>query len=121
MKSSIDVINISIMSGVEDGKVYEFEKDPIIIGRHSTDDVNLAYDSRVSRHHARISKDGNIYYVEDVGPEWRGSKTGTFVKDIRIDKKTAITSGELILIGNVWIKFETKCINKPLQMLSESR
>jgi len=105
MTSIISTI-ITVMSGADDGKVFEFEKTPIALGRHADDDVYLPYDARVSRHHARITHDGESYFIEDVGPEGKGSNNGTYVRDKKISTKTPISSGEMILLGNVWIKFD---------------
>ena len=95
------------MSGAEDGKVFGLEKTPIILGRHPDDDVHLPYDSRVSRHHARITQKGDSYFIEDMGPEGKGSTNGTYVGEKKIGAKTAISSGEMILLGSVWVKFES--------------
>ena len=105
---SSDGLKITVMSGAEDGKIFELKKTPIILGRHPDDDVCLPYDSRVSRHHARITKKGNLYFIEDVGPEEKGSTNGTYVGDKKIGAKTAISSGEMILLGSVWVKFESQ-------------
>jgi len=102
----LDGVKITVMSRAEDGKVFELEKTPIVLGRHPDDDVCLPYDSRVSRHHARITKKGDSYFIEDVGPEGKGSTNGTYVGEKKIGAKTAISSGEMILLGSVWIKFE---------------
>lgn len=100
-------VRITVMSGAEDGKVFELEKTPIILGRRADDDVCLPYDSRVSRHHARITKEGDVYFIKDVGPEEKGSTNGTYVGDKKIAAKTSISSGEMILLGSVSVKFES--------------
>jgi len=97
---------ITVMSGVDDGKVFKFDKTPIVLGRHHEDDVCLPYDTRVSRHHARITKEGRAYFIEEVGPNGRGSTNGTFVNEKRITCRTSISTGDMILLGNVWVKFE---------------
>jgi len=107
---SLDGVRITVMSGAEDGKIFELEKTPIILGRHPDDDVCLPYDSRVSRHHARITQKGDSYSIEDVGPEGKGSTNGTYVGDKRIAPKTVISSGEMILLGSIWIRFEAKTV-----------
>lgn len=105
---SSPVIKISVMSGADDGKVFELIKTPITLGRHPDDDICIPYDTRVSRHHARITREGETYYIEDVGPKGEGSTNGTYIGDKKIDTKTAISSGELILLGGVLIKFELR-------------
>lgn len=105
-------IVITVMSGAEDGKVIEMDKTSIMIGRHPDDDVCLPYDTRVSRHHARITKEGNSYFIEDVGPEGKGSTNGTYLGDgvegMKITQKTPLASGSMLLLGTIWIKFEMK-------------
>jgi pSer/pThr/pTyr-binding forkhead associated (FHA) protein len=101
-------IVITAMSGAEDGKTFELSKTPFMLGRHRDDDVCLPYDTRVSRHHARITKEGKTYFIEDVGPEGKGSTNGTYVNDNKITDKTPISTGETVLLGSVWIRFEVK-------------
>ncbi len=103
----LERLNITIMSGAEDGKVFEFNSTPITLGRHPEDDVYLPHDKRVSRHHARITREGDSYLIEDVGPEGKGSKNRTYVNDKIITARTVISSGEMILLGSVWVKFES--------------
>ena len=105
---SIGHIVITVMSGADDGKVFEFDKTPIIVGRHLEDDVCLPYDTRVSRHHGRITKEGKTYFIEEAGPEGKGSTNGTFVNEKRIISKTPISAGDMILLGSVWVKFEAR-------------
>lgn len=103
----MDIVT-TVMSGAEDGKTFELSKTPFMLGRHPDDDVCLPYDTRVSRHHARINKEGKAYFIEDVGPEGKGSTNGTYVNDKKTTGKTLISTGEMVLLGGVWIKFETK-------------
>jgi pSer/pThr/pTyr-binding forkhead associated (FHA) protein len=100
-------IKITVMSGADDGKVFELYKIPVIMGRHVDDDVWLKYDNRVSRHHARITQQGDVYFIEDIGPEGKGSTNGTYVENERIETTVPVKSGEIILLGSVWIKFES--------------
>jgi len=101
-------IKITVMSGADDGKVFELDKTPIMLGRHQNDDVFLPYDTRCSRHHARITKEGKSYFIEDIGPEGKGSTNGTYVGEKRIGAKTAISSGEVIILGGVLVRFESQ-------------
>jgi len=105
-----EYIKITVLSGAEDGKVYRFEKNPITLGRHQDDDVFLPDDSRVSRHHARITKEDGSYFIEDIGPQGKGSTNGTYVDQTKITGKTPIITGQIVGIGTLWIKFETRNI-----------
>jgi pSer/pThr/pTyr-binding forkhead associated (FHA) protein len=104
----INRIVITVMSGVEDGKVFDLDGTPIMLGRHPEDNVFLPYDTRTSRHHARITRESSSYFIEDVGPEGKGSTNSTYLHDNKITGKTAINSGDVLLLGNVWVKFEVK-------------
>lgn len=104
----IDHIVITVMSGADDGKVFQFDKTPVMVGRHPEDDVCLSYDTRVSRHHARITKEGKTYFIEEVGPEGKGSTNGTFVNEKRITSKTPLSTGDMILLGSIWVRFEVR-------------
>jgi pSer/pThr/pTyr-binding forkhead associated (FHA) protein len=105
-----EYIKITILSGAEDGKVYRFEKNPITLGRHPDDDVCLPDDKRVSRHHARITKEGGSYFIEDLGPQGKGSTNGTYVDQTKVTGKTLITTGQIVAIGTLWIRFEIRNI-----------
>ncbi|MDO8727097.1 MAG: FHA domain-containing protein [Candidatus Methanoperedens sp.] len=114
-------IFITIMSGAEDGKVFEFESTPIVLGRHEKDDVYLRFDNKVSRHHARITKEKVNYFIEDVGPEGKGSANKTYIIEDKAAKlipprsPTIVFSGAILKLGPVWLKFECKDDIKTLQ------
>ncbi len=97
---------IEVLNGVEDGKIFEFSKFPVTLGRHSSDDLCLSYDTSISRHHARIAKDDGCFSLEDVGREGKGSTNGTYLNGTRIIGKTLLSSGDTFLIGNVWLRFK---------------
>lgn len=100
-------IVVTVMSGADDGKVYELNKVPIVLGRRPENDVFLPYDTRVSRDHAIIGEEDVTYYIEDVGPDKKGSRNGTYVRNERIRDKTRISKGEMILLGHVWVRFDS--------------
>ena len=102
----LENIRITVMSGADDGKVFKLDKTPIILGRHPDDDVCLPHDNRVSRHHARITREGDSYFIEDVGPQGKGSTNGTSIGGTRITEKTPIAPGVMIALATVWVKFE---------------
>ena len=98
-------VTIEVLSGIEDGKVFEYSKFPVLLGRHHEDDLYLPYDASISRHHARIVRDGQTYFLEDVGREGKGSTNGTYLNNTRIVGKTLLSSGDIFLIGNVCLRF----------------
>jgi len=103
-------IAITILSGEQKGVVFQFDKTPVTLGRHADDDVYLIFDNTVSRHHARITEEGDSYFIEDVGPEGTGSTNGTYLndKEEKISTKTAIKSGDVARLGTALVKFEAR-------------
>jgi len=106
MKTSSVIIEV--LNGVEDGKKLEFSNFPITIGRHSSDNLYLPYDKNISRHHARIVRNGREYSLEDIGWEGRGSTNGTYLNGKLIAGKTYLSSGDTFLIGNVLFRFRVE-------------
>ena len=101
---------ITILDGEQKGVVFKFDKTPVTIGRHEDDDVYLIFDNTVSRHHARITEEGDSCFIEDAGPDGTGSTNGTYLndEDERISAKTAIKSGDVARLGSTPVKFEAR-------------
>jgi len=73
-------------------KTIESDKNEIMIGRNAANDIaieNLA----VSKQHARIVKQDEAYYIEDLD-----STNGTYLNKIRITKKD-LKNNDIIIIG----------------------
>jgi diguanylate cyclase (GGDEF)-like protein len=71
------------------------------LGRDDTNDIVLAHE-KVSRHHARIERDGAGCTLVDLA-----SRNGTFVNDARVAGSRLLAHGDLIRIGPVVFKFLT--------------
>ncbi|MCY2987778.1 MAG: SpoIIE family protein phosphatase [Planctomycetota bacterium] len=69
-----------VLNGPGVGNRLELTRDAATIGRQSDCEVALTAAERVSRHHARIVREGDSYFVVDLG-----SRNGTFVNDIRVE------------------------------------
>lgn len=74
--------------------IFEISKSEIKIGRHSDNDIVID-NIRVSRYHARILKEGEKWFIEDLG-----SSNGTFVNGKKI-KKALISDRDSVLIGGI--------------------
>ncbi len=90
--------------GKEEVKI--FGQNQVIIGRSTEDskpDIDLASDHQVSRPHARVWKEGQQCWIEDLG-----SKRGTKINDqeIKGKGKTPLQPGDMILIGETVLRVE---------------
>jgi serine phosphatase RsbU (regulator of sigma subunit) len=72
---------------------HELTGDRLVLGRSSTSDLPLA-DRFLSRHHARIVRDGDRYLVEDLG-----SRNGTLLNGSPVLAPTPIGPGDVIRIS----------------------
>jgi len=90
-----------LKSGPNAGLTYPVEGDLISIGRDASN-MLVVNDPEVSRRHARIYRQGERYYLEDLG-----STNGTAVNGVRLDTAYALQGGELITLGeNTHLLFE---------------
>ena len=64
--------------------------DNVVIGRSASADVAIS-DRFLSRHHARLCRRGDDWFVEDLG-----SRNGTLVNGTRISAPTAVKPGDVI-------------------------
>lgn len=85
--------HLIITRGPRTGDLIVLSASPITIGRVQPADAVISKDS-VSRQHARISREGSQYMVEDLG-----SSNGTFVNGQRIQGPTKIVNGDLVQLG----------------------
>lgn len=102
-------LSITLMSGPRDGETHVFElggrdQMTITIGRREGCDIMLAYDSQVSRLHARLIYDARDmeYFLEDVG-----SRNGTFIGLRRVHERDTLQAGELFRIGRTWLRLDS--------------
>jgi diguanylate cyclase (GGDEF)-like protein len=80
------------MDGVHAGSVFAVDQLPCTIGRHASNTLRIDEDS-ISRFHARISRDEQGYYLEDLQ-----SRNGTFVGGKRITRHL-LKDGEGLTFG----------------------
>lgn len=80
LPSAVDRAVLLRMDGIQAGLIVGVERFPFTVGRHTTNELRVDDDS-ISRSHARISRIGDEYFVEDLG-----SRNGTFVAGKRITR-----------------------------------
>jgi pSer/pThr/pTyr-binding forkhead associated (FHA) protein len=88
--------------GAEKPQVVTLTEDTITLGRDDKCDVVLAQ-SAVSRSHARISRDGTLFFVEDLG-----SSFGTLLNGSKLKKneKQLLRNGDTIAIAQFDVVFD---------------
>ncbi len=89
-----------VEQGKDEGEMFTFEP-PIKFGRDEDNDFTVN-DPRVSRIHGRVSRDGDAYYIEDLG-----SSNGTHVNGISTSR-SQIVHGDLIQVGDTELVFEVE-------------
>ena len=70
------------------------------IGAAEDNDLRLVVRG-VSRHHARITRDGNAYWLEDAG-----STNGTVVNGAVVRSRERLQFGDELAIGRVALRLE---------------
>ena len=85
-------------SGPNTGQSVPLGMPSVSVGRSTENDVVIE-DAAVSRTHARISRDGDRYYIEDMG-----SMSGTLVDGATVTK-TLLVSGGSLKLGETQVVF----------------
>jgi hypothetical protein len=80
-------------TGPNPGKVFELNMDSMSIGREASNDI-VIQDPELSRNHARISRRGGGFVLEDLG-----STNGTFINRQRVTSPRTLSLGDEIGLG----------------------
>jgi hypothetical protein len=84
---------------LSDGSRFAIGEDPVHIGRSPENELTLS-ESTVSRQHAEIVRDGDAWFVRDLG-----SSNGTKVNGAGVVEHM-LTDGDEIKVGSVMLRFE---------------
>ncbi len=87
-----------VVAGPDLGMEWAFKQAEVTIGRAGDNEIDFS-DIAVSRNHARISREGNSFYLTDLG-----SDNGTLLNGVRIEHE-ALSSGDEIIIGARTLRF----------------
>ena len=93
MMQSGSSFRLVMQRGPTPGKSFEMVKDVVTIGRDVSSDI-VINDAEMSRHHARLTRQGDTYTVEDLG-----STNGTFVNSVRVVGGQALASKDIVGMG----------------------
>lgn len=91
---------LTVRTGPQAGTEFPVDRPSIRIGRGSGNDIVLQ-DSQSSRQHAEISRQGDQFYVRDIG-----STNGTFVNGERVTGLRLLHPGDQIRIGDTTIGYQ---------------
>ncbi len=83
-------VTLIMRQGPKPNQVFELMKDVYTAGREAGNDIAIE-DSQISRHHARLSRQGNSFVVEDLG-----STNGTFVNGRRVTGPVLLSNGDML-------------------------
>jgi pSer/pThr/pTyr-binding forkhead associated (FHA) protein len=96
-------MGLIIVRGPGTGQTYTLGAEPVIVGREAQSAKFVIADPAVSRRHARISRQGDGYLIEDLQ-----STNGTFINAERVVGKIPLTAGDLIELGTaVTLSYDT--------------
>jgi diguanylate cyclase (GGDEF)-like protein len=98
LPASTDRACLVVIYGPELGKRAALGQGNFEIGRSSRSDLPIDQES-ISRHHARISFDGQRHVIEDLG-----STNGTFVNDTTVGRQP-LKDGDQIKVGRSILKY----------------
>jgi diguanylate cyclase (GGDEF)-like protein len=111
------MIRVFIAKGPEQGRSFVLNVNTAQIGRGLANEVHLN-DGSVSRKHARIFRDNDQYYIEDLE-----SRNGTWINGHAIanGQRVQVREGVPIAVGNVLVSVGKKCSLKRLPDLYSIR
>ena len=84
---------LTMQRGPNVGKAFDLVKDVVTMGRDMSNDI-VINDAESSRHHCRLSRQGEAYAIEDLG-----STNGTFVNSARVSGPRTLNNGDIVGIG----------------------
>ena len=90
---------INILTGPVAGQTYELTREQTSVGREKFCDLVIPIRS-ISRQHARIVRDGDVFFIEDLS-----SLNGTYVNGQRIGRRTRLKDQDRIRLYDVVMQF----------------
>jgi pSer/pThr/pTyr-binding forkhead associated (FHA) protein len=97
------LIYLTVIEGPDKGLSVKLERREVVIGRGKECDLLLT-DAHVSRKHARIYREGEVYYLQDLE-----SKNGTYLNGVKVGfGEKPLLSGDKIKIGENILIFEER-------------
>jgi phosphoserine phosphatase RsbU/P len=92
---------------------YGLDGEITVLGRAPECQIQLD-SNMVSRRHAQVVREGNVFYVEDLG-----SGNGTYLNGKRIAGRTPLRADDRLKLGPILLRFETGAPSRKRQMPAE--
>jgi pSer/pThr/pTyr-binding forkhead associated (FHA) protein len=89
---------LECLRGLGKGKTFPLSPVDTLIGRSCVCDVQLP-DAGVSRRHARITRQGDAFVVDDLA-----SRHGTSVGDVAVNATRLLLPGDVLRVGPVFLR-----------------
>jgi hypothetical protein len=86
---------------LEEGDELTLDSAPLLLGRGSRNDVNLARDEYASSNHARVEPRRDGVWLEDIG-----STNGTYLNGIRLTRAKKLEPGDVLRVGETELRYE---------------
>jgi hypothetical protein len=86
---------------LDEGDELTLDSSPLLLGRGSRNDVNLARDEFASTDHARIEPRRDGVWLEDVG-----STNGTYLNGTRLTRAKRLTPGDIVRVGETELRYD---------------
>jgi hypothetical protein len=86
---------------LEEGDELTLDSSALLLGRGSSNDVNLARDEYASTSHARVEPRRDGVWLEDVG-----STNGTYLNGIKLSRAKRLTPGDVVRVGETELRYE---------------
>lgn len=90
------------VTGLDAGRVFPVPFDENVIGRADDAAIRIR-DRAVSRHHARLVRDGRDYKIQLI----TSSMNGVYVNGLLLKKDILLKSGDVVEMGQTIVRFET--------------
>jgi len=84
---------LQVVGGVHSGKTFRIDSSEALIGRATDNDVQFP-DRSVSRHHCRICRNEEAWWIEDLG-----STNGTLLRGESVDAREKLEHGDEVVAG----------------------
>lgn len=89
-----DSSRLVMSQGPQPGQTFALDQDLLTLGRDPGNNI-VINDPQVSRQHARITRQGDLMVIEDMG-----STNGTFVNGMRLTGPHTLANGDVISLGD---------------------